>query len=116
LERLSNVTTQCEEMEAWLTEMIKAQDKLKDHEDPVLTSEEISAKLKLITKDVKKLQKIPKPRAVKEKEAKEAALEFEKAEAAKKAAEAEAEAKADESDAKEDDKGEKPEIHDELRR
>jgi len=69
-EKLVNATAKCDEMVEWLDAKVKAQDKLKDHEDPVLTTKEMDAKLKLITKDVKKLQKIPKPKSAKDAEAK----------------------------------------------
>lgn len=59
------VTKQLDELEAWVTEKMAAQDKLEAHDAPVFRSSEASIKLKDLKKLVQWLNKRPKPEAPK---------------------------------------------------
>ena len=105
-ERLQNVTSRCEDMEGWLKDKVAEQSKLKDSEDPILKSAEIGEKLKVITKQMKFLQKIPKPKTKGDKEDDEPLL---KEDADKKKTEEE-KAKKEEKATEEAAAGEKSEL------
>eukprot|EP00213_Chloropicon_mariensis_P005713 CAMPEP_0197471714 /NCGR_PEP_ID=MMETSP1309-20131121/2670_1 /TAXON_ID=464262 /ORGANISM="Genus nov. species nov., Strain RCC998" /LENGTH=923 /DNA_ID=CAMNT_0043009637 /DNA_START=74 /DNA_END=2845 /DNA_ORIENTATION=+ len=107
--RLQNATKDCEEMEAWLKEQVEAQSALKPFEDPILKSSDIEQRLKVITKEIRLIQKTPKPKDKKKKVDGEAAAD----------ANSTAKANATAEGAKGEEKGEEPKkeeiSHDELR-
>jgi hypoxia up-regulated 1 len=94
---------QLDEYEAWLDGELKKQEKVKDHEDPVLFSYDVDAKLGGARKAFNKLKNKKKPRPppppAKEEDAAESSGEKQPEEAATEAAGGEEEARLEEGDA-----------------